>query len=199
MFWRNALANFVGSVAAAGFLWFLVTRFYELPRSRKQARELVSMSYALLKFELVFNELYCRELLRVELGRIPAGFPVTQGWETLHSTEAFRYLPPSITGKLIVIYSLLFRLRGNVEFVHRLLLEERRPIDGPNPYSILLVEVSNLTKQVAEKILIAQSAFAQVLQNEIDKLSAEDKKVFDQAYQLHQAETKRNMPKAAAG
>ncbi|HVS74889.1 MAG TPA: hypothetical protein VHE23_05640 [Candidatus Acidoferrales bacterium] len=98
-----------------------------------------------------------------------------------------------------MIYSLLFRLRGNVEFVHRLLLEERRPIDGPNPYSILLVEVSNLTKQVAEKILIAQSAFAQVLQNEIDKLSAEDKKVFDQAYQLHQAETKRNMPKAAAG
>lgn len=190
MFWQSALANFVGSIAAAGLLWFVVTRFYELPRSRKQTRELLCVSYALVKFEMVFNELYCKELIR-EPGRIPAGFPVTQGWETLHSTEAFRHLPPLITGKLIVIYSLLFRLHGNIEFVHRLILEEGRPVIGPNPYLSLRAEVSNFTLQVAEKILTAQAAFKRALQNEIDKLTGDEKRVFDQAFQLYQVGTKK--------
>jgi len=154
------------------------------------------VSYALVKFELVFNELYCDELISVESGRIPAGFPVTQGWETLHSTEVFRHLPPPVTGKILLIYSLLFRLRGNIEFLHRILLEEQRPIVGPNPYSRLRAEVSNFTTQVAEKVLAAQNAFAQVLQDEIDKLSADEKKIFDQAYQLYQAGTRKNTPKA---
>ncbi len=186
----ECICEFCRSVAAAGLLWFVVTRFYELPRSRKQTRELLSVSYAFVKFEMVFNELYCKELIR-EPGGIPAGFPVTQGWDTLHSTEAFLHLPPLITGKLIVIYSLLFRLRGNIEFVHRLILEEGRPVVGPNPYSILRAEVSNFTKQVAEKILTAQAAFARALQNEIEKLTGDEKRIFDQAYQLYQVGTKK--------
>jgi len=190
VFWQSALANFVGSVAAAGLLWFVVTRFYELPRSRKQTRELLSVSYAIVKFEMLFNELYCRELIE-KPGQSPAGFPVTQGWETLHSTEAFRQLPPPIAGKLVLIYSLLFRLHGNIEFVHRLVLEEWRPLIGPNPYSKLRAEVSGFARQVAEKILTAQAAFARALQNEIDMLSDDEKRTFEQAFQLYQVGAKK--------
>lgn len=198
MFWQNALANFIGSIAAAAFLWFVITRFYELPRSRKQTKELLSVSYALVRFELVFNELYCRELMDAESGRVPAGFPVTQGWETLHSTEAFRHLPPLITGRLILIYSLIFRLRANVEFLHSVLLEEGRLTARPNAYSTLGAEVYGFTKQVAEKVLTNQKVFNDVLDSEINKLSAEEKRVFHQAYLLYEAEARIKASKSSA-
>jgi hypothetical protein len=195
VFWPNALANFVGSIVAAAFLWILVTRLYELPRSRKQVKELVSVSYALVKFELFFNELYCKELIK-ETGQIAMGLPVTQGWEVLHSTEAFRYLPPQVTGRIIMLYSLLFRLRGNVEFIHRVLMEEGHPIMGQNPYAKLRAEALSLTKQVAVKVLAAQAAFSQVLQNEIDKLSGNEKAIFNQTYQLYREKTDTSTAKA---
>lgn len=185
MFWASALANFAGSVAAAGLIWFVVTRFYELPRSRKQVRELLSVSYALCKFELVFNQLYCKEVKDKGEGQVAAGFPVTQAWEVLHSTGAFRYLPPQVTGKLVMVYSLLFRLRGNMEFIHAVFLKEGSPPLGPNAYTSLRAELSNLTRQVAEKVLKAQDAFAQVLQLEIDGLSPSEKRMFNQAFLLY--------------
>ncbi len=189
MFWANALANFAGSVAAAALLWFVVTRFYELPRSRKQVRELLSVSYAICKFELVFNKLYCKEVNDESEGHVPAGFPVTQAWEVLHSTGAFRYMPPQVTGKLTMVYSLLFRLRGNVEFIQAVFLKEGGSLDGPNPYTSLRTELSNLTRQVAAKILNAQDAFEQVLQVEIDKLGPSEKRIFNRAYLLYREET----------
>jgi hypothetical protein len=111
VFWQNALANFLGSLLAATVLWFVITKWYELPKSKRENRELLAVSYGLFKRELDAAVSYCAGLKGAGPDQVSVSLPITQAWETLHSTEAFKYISPVISEKLVKCYSMIFRLK----------------------------------------------------------------------------------------
>src|ERR1022692_2305303 len=115
MFLKNVFANFLGSLAAAIAVWWLVTRVYEISRSKRNKNELLAISYALIKREIDAASHFCQDHVRARIDEISASGPITQAWETLHSMEAFKYFSPTLSAKLVKYYSLLFRLKANLE------------------------------------------------------------------------------------
>jgi hypothetical protein len=181
-FLSSAAANFLGSLLAAAVVWWLITRFYELPRTRGEKKELLAVSYALIKRELEAASQYCSEFLASRDDQLEIALPITQGWETLHSTEAFKFLPPTITEKLVAIYSLLFRLRKDIELTHMLIFGESFPMTGENPYRRLRQGTTKLAKGVASEVQVVQTQINALLQKEFDSFGAREKEIFAQAY-----------------
>jgi len=188
VFWQNALANFLGSflgsVLAAALLWLVVTWLYELPKSKREKRELLAMSYGLIQRELEAAAAYCEEMGNRKPTQISVALPITQAWETLHSTEAFRYIPPRISEKLVKCYSLLFRLRKDVELEHMFLFGEKLPMTDPNSYGQLRQGTHKLSLEVAAEVVKMVEDLRKLLGEEILKMTAREKQVFDEAYEI---------------
>lgn len=183
MFWKEALANFVGSLSAAVVVWFLVTRFYELPRSKGEKRELLAISYGLIKRELDAALQYCVDLLLSRPDEISAVIPVTQAWETLHSIEAFRYLPPRVAEKLVMCYSLLFRLKGQVEFRQWLFLSDTSPSTGDVRGSRVRSQADQFAKQVAREAQEIVKRLLKLIDAEVSQLDEEQQRAFQETYE----------------
>jgi hypothetical protein len=182
-FIQSALANFVGSFLAAMLIWFLITRTYELSKSKKEKRELLATSYALIKREIDAASTYCDEHTQARPDQVSASGPITQVWDTLHSMEAFKYFPPTVSEKLVKYYSLLFRLKKNIDFEQMLLLGEVMPLSGDNPYRTLRERTNALDRQVANEVIRLTPVLQATLDNEIEKLKSREKRIFDKAYE----------------
>src|SRR2546426_5499173 len=148
-FWGGVLANFLGSVLAAILIWITITWFYEVPRTRTQKHELLAVSYALLRRELQAAAQYCAQLIESNDDQVSIAVPITQSWEVLHSTEALRYLPPTVVEKVVALYSMLFRMRRNIELTQLLMLGEAFPQVGENRFRILRLRTTEIARQVA--------------------------------------------------
>lgn len=182
MLWESTLANFLGSLGAAAVVWLVVTRLYELPRSKREKRELISVAYALIRRELEAATVYCNDLLQMGPDQISVSLPVTQAWETLHSMEAFKFFPPRVSEKLVGCYSLLFKLRKHIELTHMFLFGEKFPIAGENPYSHLRHGTTALATPVARDIIRVQKEFDALLRDELAKFSRKERESFNEAY-----------------
>ncbi|HKM82447.1 MAG TPA: hypothetical protein VJY15_15990 [Candidatus Acidoferrum sp.] len=183
MFWKEALANFVGSLSAAIVVWFLVTRFYELPRSKGEKRELLAISYGLIKRELDAALQYCVDLLQSRPGEIYAVFPVTQAWDTLHSIETFRYLPPRVSEKLVMCYSLLFRLKGHVEFRQWLFLSNTSPSAKEVLSLRMRSQADQFAKQVARESQEIVKRLLKLIDAEVSELDEKQRRIFQETYE----------------
>ncbi len=181
MFWLNALGNFFGSLAAALVIWGLVTLFYELPRSKKERRELLLVSYALAEYELQVGSTYCQGLLALPQNQIPLSIPVTQGWEILHSTGAFRAFPLQISEKLLAYYSLLFRVTKQIELAHMFQMGVMLPMSGQNPYANQLQQALRSARQVAGSVPVVNNQFQELLNGQIELFGRKEKMIFDEA------------------
>jgi hypothetical protein len=183
MFLQNALANFLGSLFAAMVTWFLVTRFYEISRSKKAKDELLAVSYALIKREIDACSEFCRSHLGATINQISASGPITQAWETLHSTEAFRYFSPKLSEKLVKYYSLVFRLKANIEMMQLLYATGGAPVAGASPMAGVLQRLRSLEHEVCVEMLKLEPQLQSVLTGEIGKLADGQKDVFNEAYE----------------
>ena len=187
MFLQSALANFLGSLLAALFTWFLVTRFYEISRSKKAKDELLAVSYALIKREIDACSGLCREHVNAPITHISASGPITQAWETLHSTEAFKYFSPSLSEKLVKYYSLIFRLKVNIEFSQMLYATKGMPVPGADPMAGVWQRLRELEKRVCGDLISLESQLRSVLDSEVSKLSDREKSIFKEAYEQYAA------------
>jgi hypothetical protein len=183
MLWESTLANFLGSLGAAAVVWLMVTRLYEFPRSKREKRELVSVAYALILRELEAAAVYCNDLLQMKPDEITVSLPITQAWETLHSTEAFKFFPPGVSEKLVGCYSLLLKLKKHIELTHMFLFGEQFPMSGgENPYGRLRQGINRLADPVAREIIRLQMEFDALLRDELAKFSKKEKELYDEAY-----------------
>ncbi len=180
MLWENTLANFLGSLLAAGLLWLFITRLYELPRSKKERRELLASSYGLIKREIEAASGYCEAMSKKRPEEVSASVPITQAWETLHSTEAFRFFPPKISQRLVKCYSLLFRLKKNIELTHMLLLGQQLTKD---PYWQLRARTEQLAIGIAFEVIHMCRGIQELLDEEVRKLPQREKSIFEEAYE----------------
>src|SRR5258707_14671090 len=183
MFLQSALANFLGSLLAALFTWFLVTRFYEISRSKKAKDELLAVSYALIKREIDACSGLCREHVNAPITHISASGPITQAWETLHSTEAFKYFSPRLSEKLVKYYSLIFRLKVNIEFSQMLFAMHGTPVAGASPMAVVQQRLRGLENKVCRDLERLESQLRSVLDGEVSKLSKKEKVIFKEAYE----------------
>lgn len=187
MFWQSTVADFLGSALAGLLLWWLVTRLYDLPKSRKEKREVVAVAYGLIERELKSASIYCEDLRGSGPDKLSAVPPITQAWETLHSTEAFKFFPAEITEKLVGCYSLIFRLSKDIELSQRLFLSEGLCPAGEKQslerLQRLRGQTDTFTKQIAETILQVHGEFDTLLKKEVNKMSASERDLFDKASQ----------------
>ena|SRR5258707_6380051 len=183
MFFQNALANFLGSFIAAIVTWFLVTRFYEISRSKKAKGELLAVSYALILREIDACSILCREHTGAAPSCISASGPVTQAWETLHSTEAFKYFSHKLSEKLVKYYSLIFRLKANIELSQLLFAMHGTPVAGASPMAVVQQRLRGLENKVCRDLERLESQLRSVLDGEVSKLSKKEKVIFKEAYE----------------
>ena len=182
-FWQSALANFLGSLAAAFLIWFLVTRVYDISKSKKDRGELLATSYALIKREIEAAKGYCEEHMGATLDQISASGPITQAWETVHSMEAFKIFPPKVCEKLVKYYSLLFRLKANVEMMQMLFANRGMPVPGADPIAGVLQRLRDIENQVCKELLSLEPQLQSALDGEVSKLPKRGKTIFDEAYE----------------
>jgi hypothetical protein len=183
MLLQNILANFLGSLLAALVVWFCVTRIYEFSRSKKDKNELLAVSYALIKREIDACAGFCRGHLKATPTQISASGPITQAWETLHSMEAFKYFSPRLSEKLVKYYSMIFRLRANVEMMQMLFANRGVPVAGADPMAGVLQRLRNIENQVCTELLSLEPSLQAALEVEISKLGKRQKTIFDEAYE----------------
>jgi hypothetical protein len=190
IFLRDALANFLGALFAAFFIWVLITRFYEISRTKKATNELLAVSYALIKREIDDCSTFCRGHLNATISEISASGPITQAWETLHSTGAFRYFSPRLSEKLVKHYSLVFRLKANVEFAQILFATHGVPVAGASPLAGVLQRLHVLENGVCTQLLSADVEPQALLGHEISRLADKQQSIFKQAYEKHSSPVK---------
>ncbi|MGB2679537.1 MAG: hypothetical protein WAN12_20835 [Candidatus Acidiferrum sp.] len=183
MFWQNAFANLLGSFAAALFTWFLVTRVYEISRSKKAKGELLAVSYALILREIDACSILCREHIDGAPSHISASGPITQAWETLHSTEAFKYFSHRLSEKLVKYYSLVFRLKANIELSQLLFAMHGIPVAGASPMAAVQQRLRSLENQVCMDLNRLELQLRSVLDGEVSNLSKKEKIIFKEAYE----------------
>ena len=183
MFWQSAAADFLGSVLAGLLLWGLVTRFYDLPKSRKENGRTVAVAYALIKRELKAASIYCEDLKTASPDEISMSPPITQAWETLHSTEAFKLFPVSVTEKLVGCYSLVFRLSSNIELIQKFFLCAKISANAEDYFKTLRARANNYIIQIALEILQINQEFYDLLDSELKRMTKTERDAFDNAYQ----------------
>lgn len=183
MFLQNAVANFIGSLGAAVVVWFLVTRVYDISRSKRNRNELLAVSYALIKREIDASSQLCRDHVRANIDQISASGPITQAWETLHSTEAFKYFSPELSEKLVKYYSLLFRLKANIEMEQMLFANRGVPVPGADPMAGVLQGLRTLQNQVCTELLSLETQLQSALDDAVSKLGKREKGMFERAYE----------------
>ena len=183
IFIQNAFANFLGSLLAALVTWFLVTRFYEISRSKKAKSELLAVSYALIKREIDACSILCREHLKASVDQISASGPITQAWETLHSMEAFKYFSAMLSEKLVKYYSLIFRLKANIELSQTLFATRGMPVAGAEPMAAVKQRLRHLENDVCRGLVGLESQLRVVLDCEISRLGEKEMSIFKQAYE----------------
>ncbi len=183
MFFQNALANFLGSFLAAIATWFLVTRFYDISRSKKAKGELLAVSYALIKREIDACSILCREHVKAPMSYISASGPITQAWETLHSTEAFKYFSPVLSEKLVKYYSLIFRLKANIELSQTLFATRGIPVAGADPMAAVQQRLRHLENEICRNLVSLEPQLRAVLDGEISRLGEKERSIFKQAYE----------------
>jgi len=183
MFWQNALSNFVGSFIAALFTWFLVTRIYEISRSKRATGELLAVSYALILREIDACSMLCRRHIDAAASVISASGPITQAWETLHSTEVFKYFSHKLSEKLVKYYSLIFRLKANIELSQLLFAMHGTPVAGASPMAAVQQRLRSLENQVCTELNGFEPQLRSVLDCEISKLSSKQQIIFREAYE----------------
>ncbi len=182
MFLKNALANFLGSLAAAVVVWWLVTRVYEISRSKRNRNELLAISYALIKREIDAASQLCRDHVDARIDQLSASGPITQAWETLHSMEAFKYFSPTLSEKLVKYYSLLFRLKANVEMEQMLFANHSVPVPGADPMAGVLQRLRGLENRVCGDLLSLETQLQSTLDKAVSKLGKREKAMFNEAY-----------------
>jgi hypothetical protein len=183
MFWQNALANFVGSFIAALFTWFLVTRFYEISRSKRAKGELLAVSYALILREIDACSILCREHLNATATHISASGPITQAWESLHSTEAFKYFSHRVSEKLVKYYSLIFRLKADIELSQLLFAMHGTPVAGASAMAAVQQQLRRMENEVCIGLNRLEPQLRSVLDGEISKLNERERIIFEEAYE----------------
>jgi len=182
MFWQNALANFFGSLCAAALVWLFVTTIYELPRSKKDKRELLAVSYGLIRRELDSALDYCVALLHSRPDEISAVTPVTQAWETLHSTESFKYFPPRLTERLVMCYSLLFRLKQHVENAQFLFMTQPTSPSADPARLRVRSQSDQFARQVARESQEIVKGLQILIEKEVSKFDKERRQIFEDSY-----------------
>jgi hypothetical protein len=189
MFLKNVFANFLGSLAAAVVAWYLVTRFYEISRSKRNKNELLAVSYALIKREIDAASQLCQDHISARSGQISASGPITQAWETLHSMEAFKYFSPTLSEKLVKYYSLVFRLKENVRMSQMLFANRGVPVPGADPMAGVSQKLRGLENQVCKELLSLESQLQSALDNAVSKLGKREKGMFEEAYEKRPVRT----------
>src|SRR5208283_1383781 len=182
MFWQNALANLVGSFIAALLTWLWVSRVYEISRSKKAKGELLAVSYALILREIDACSVLCREHIGAAPSQISASGPITQAWETLHSTEAFKYFSHRLSEKLVKYYSLVFRLKANIELSQMLFAMHGTPVAGASTMASVQQRLRSLENQVCIELNGLESHLRPVLDGEVSKLNEKERIIFKEAY-----------------
>jgi hypothetical protein len=185
MFLENAFANFLGSLAAAVVVWWLVTRVYEISRSKRNKNELLATSYALIKREIDAASQLCQDHVRASVNQISASGPITQAWDTLHSMEAFKYFSPTLSEKLVKYYSLLFRLKANLEMEQMLFANHGVPVPGADPMASVHQRLRGLENHLCTELLSLETQLQSVLDNAVSKLGKKEKCMFEEAYEKH--------------
>jgi hypothetical protein len=183
MFLENMLANFLGSLAAALVLWLLVTNVYEISRSKKNKDDLMGVSYGLIKREIDAASQFCRDHVSAGIDYISANGPITQAWETLHSMEAFKYFPPTLSEKLVKYYSLLFRLKENVEMEQMLFANRGVPVPGADPMAVVQQNLRSRENLVCRDLLSLESRLQSAIDSEVLKLGKTGRHIFEEAYE----------------
>jgi|SRR5882762_6605347 len=183
MFFRDAFANFIGSLLAALVTWFLVARIYEISRSKKDKGELLAVSYALIKREIDACSQYCREHLKATITEISASGPITQAWETLHSTEAFKYFSPRLSEKLVKHYSLVFRLKANVEMAQMIFATRGVPAAGAGSIVAVQQRLREFENRVCQDLIALEPQLLSVLDSEVLRLGNGQRVIFEEAYE----------------
>ena len=182
-FWGSALANFVGSFAAAGLIFLVVKRYYELPKTKAEAHRLLAVSYGLIKREIDAASFACEELLKFRPDQMSASGPITQAWETLQSMGTFKYISPQLSEKLVKYYSLLFRLQANIELEHKLYVNLT---DAPSTANAPLQAPGNIRAiehALCLELRELEPRLRRALEDEIEKLGKDEKKIFNEAYE----------------
>jgi hypothetical protein len=183
-FWGRALANFLGSFADAALIFLLVQWIYELPRSKAEVRKLLAVSYGLIKRELDAASGACTELLSTPSHELPAAGPITQAWETLQSTGAFKYFSPQLSESLVKYYSLLFRMKANIELEQAMYVN--RPLAVPlanAPPWVAPGNIRAIERGVCLELHEIEPRLRDALEAEIAKLDTDERKIFDDTYE----------------
>jgi hypothetical protein len=183
MFLKNAFANFLGSLAAAVVVWWLVTRVYEVSRSKRSTNELLAISYALIKREIDAASQWCKDHVKAGIDELSASGPITQAWETLHSMEAFKYFSPTLSEKLVKYYSLLFRLKANVELEQNIFASHGVPLAGADPMAGVLQTLRGLENEVCSNLLDLEARLQPALDHAVSMLGKREKAMFAKAYE----------------
>jgi len=183
-FWLNALANLLGSLGAGLVIWAIVTKLYELPKRRKDVRGLLAVSYGLVRREMDAAHKYCEEYLSARSGQISASGPITQAWDTLHSMGAFQHFSARLSEKLVKYYSLLFRLKDNVELGQKLFLSSGGAITTRDNTNFAVQDrLRTLAKGICEDLINFRPSVLKVLDDEILKLGKREAAVYTEAYE----------------
>jgi hypothetical protein len=189
MFLQSTFANFLGSFMAALVTWLVVARVYDISRSKKTKDELPAVSYALIKREIDACSGFCRQLINAQPTEILASGPITQAWQTLHSMEAFKYFPPKLSEKLVKYYSLIFRLKANIEMSQMLYATAGVPVPGADPMAGVQQRLRNLEDGVCKDLIALELQVRSVLDCEVSRLKTKGRRIFKEAYEEQHAST----------
>jgi hypothetical protein len=183
-FLGNAAANFVGSFFAAWLIFLIVKRYYELPKNKTEVHELLALSYALIKRELSAAAGACAELLTTPTDQLPAAGPITQAWETVQSMGTFRYFSPQLSERLVKYYSLLFRMKANIELEQALYVN--RPLAVPlsnAPPWVAPGNIRAIERGVCLELRALEPRLRDALEAQIAELRPGERKIFEEAYE----------------
>ncbi len=187
MFLQSTFANFLGSFVAAILTWWLVAHVYEISKSKTAKDELLAVSYALIKRELDACSRLCRDYMNAPVAEISASGPITQAWETLHSMEAFKYFSPKLSEKLVKYYSMIFRLKANIEMSRMLYATTGVPVPGADQMARVWQRLRELERRLCGELIGLEPQLRVVLDCEVSRLKTKGKRIFKEAYEEQHA------------
>ena len=126
----------------------------------------------------------CRDHLNAKIDQISASGPITQAWETLHSMEAFKYF------SLVKHYSLLFRLKENLEMERMLFANRGVPVPGADTMAGVIQRLRGLENGVCHELIELEPQLQSALNEAVSKLVKREKDMFDAAFEKHPVRAK---------